>query len=735
MANLTGTRALGGTSGQTIQPASSGIPGFSSIIGAEKPVQPNPDRVKQTLQAAIDAGGPTAQQAKQLLDALNKNPALAQDPNFGHAVDQVDVASAVGGTKGGQFTSLGSKLADTSGATTSKYLTDQQTAAGQTQQDALIAQIMGSATKQQADNTAFSDKYVVPALNRQQNAVGAATELNNQALAKQQTATDTLNNKLSAAEQEQRGLASTYNSAGTQQFNNYKTGQDALNTQDSANLSRYMGETDPLMQQLKAAGSNPQDIAQQQAALAAATGAANGSLDYQAAQSALAQSALAQAQYHGFNSSAADVNRQTDTFDALQGTGAGGLDYKSQAAKAFADQLDVANQRKALGDIQKDVAGGDADQRDAYNTIKGRTGVEATAQEAFLAEQARRKFENDDRSSREAVMQDQAARGLRSGSAEIANQLAERDQNSSDRVLAQLGMQAQAIGRAKDYTGMQADQANAMRGSSQNALGLQSALSTNMRNASFDEDYKRGVGADTASANNQGTRLSGQLGAANQSNQIRQSNDAEGQFNANAYNTNQMFNTGQANTVGMFNAGQANQVGMFNAGQTNQAQANNQSTRMQGINTQANQSNQIRNANDSARQFQEQYAQNEANRVGNLAGQRAQTGLATTAQQGTRNDTTYTAGTNLLGTNYGRDKDTVALGVQNAPVQYGADRDLAGMISNVGQLGVQNAAGLTGSASSVASGRSGTGQSDTDKLIEALKLSVGNNQLKTANGY
>jgi hypothetical protein len=185
MANLTGTRALGGTSGQTIQPASSGIPGFSSIIGAEKPVQPNPDRVKQTLQAAIDAGGPTAQQAKQLLDALNKNPALAQDPNFGHAVDQVDVASAVGGTKGGQFTSLGSKLADTSGATTSKYLTDQQTAAGQTQQDALIAQIMGSATKQQADNTAFSDKYVVPALNRQQNAVGAATELNNQALAKQ----------------------------------------------------------------------------------------------------------------------------------------------------------------------------------------------------------------------------------------------------------------------------------------------------------------------------------------------------------------------------------------------------------------------------------------------------------------------------------------------------------------------------------------------------------------------
>lgn len=537
----------------------------------------------------------------------------------------------------------------------------------QTTQDSLVQQIIDNTTAQKADDKQFVDTNVVPALNAQRNANGAATFLDQQATQQQGAARDQLQSTLSGLSGQQRANAASYNQQGTDMYNTYASGQNALSAQDQGTLSSYLGTTNPLLTQLQSHGSSPQDIANQNAALQAAIGIGNGSLDYTAAQSALSQAQLTQA--------------------ALA---------QARLSQYSSNPQDLKNQQKSLSDIQADVAGGGKDQQAALDLIKSRTGNTATAEEAFLAEQARRKFETNDRSSREAVMNDLAQRGLRSGSAEIANQLSERENLSQDRTFAELGLQANAMQRAQAYTGMQANQANAMRGSQQNALGLQGNQSNAMRNAN-----------DTVGMFNTG-----------------QANDMS-MFNTGQANQNYQFNAGQANNVSMFNAGQANTVGMFNAGQVNNAQANNQATRLGGTQLQASQSNAIRNSNDAMSMFQDNYAQGEATRVGNLAGQQAQIGLNTTNQVGTRNDTTYGAGQTMLNTNYGRNKDSITLDTGNALTGYGADTDVNNALRGVGANAATRAATMTGSAAGVAGTQASITQPNNQALIDALMLGVG----------
>lgn len=537
----------------------------------------------------------------------------------------------------------------------------------QQQQDALIQQILDNSKAQQASDQQFLNTQVVPSLNAQRNANGAATFLDQQATQQQGAARDQLQSTLSGLSGQQRANAASYNQQGTDMYNTYASGQNALNTQDQGTLSSYLNTTNPLLTQLQAHGSSPQDIANQNAALQAAIGIGNGSLDYTAAQSALSQAQLTQA--------------------ALA---------QAKLSQYSSNPQDLKNQQKSLSDIQADVAGGGKDQQAALDLIKSRTGNTATAEEAFLAEQARRKFETNDRSSREAVMNDLAQRGLRSGSAEIANQLSERENLSQDRTLAELGLNANAMQRAQAYTGMQANQANAMRGSQQNALGLQGNQSNVMRGQN-----------DTVGMFNTG-----------------QANDMS-MFNTGQANQNYQFNAGQANNVSMFNAGQANTVGMFNAGQVNNAQANNQATRLGGTQLQANQSNEIRNSNDAMSRFQDSFASQEASRVGNLATNQAQTSLNATNQIGTRNDTTYSNGQDLLTTNYGRNKDSITLDTGNALTGYGADTDVNNATRGVGANAASRAATMTGSAAGVAGTQASITQPNNQALIDALMLGVG----------
>lgn len=593
--------------------------------------------------------------------------------------------------------------------------------------DPIIQQLIDNATNDAADNKKFSDDQVVPALDAQKQASKDAAGLDWASYGMQTAARDKAQAQRSGAVTDLANLGSQYNQKSTDLYNTYAGQQAGLSSQDQAGLSRYMSETDPLMTQLQAHGSDPNDIARQEASYSQLNGIANGNLDYTAAQSGLSQASLTQAQWEKYNSQQEDIDRQRNAYQDLRGIGTGSLDYQSQAAKAAANPEDLANQRKALTDIQNDVAGGDKNQQDALNIIKGRTGTTATAEEAYLAEMARRKFETDDRSNREAQQQDMAARGIRSGASEIAGQLADREQTSQDRVLSELGLQANAMQRARDYTSMDADQSNAMRASSQNALGLQSNLTTNMRNAGFDESYKRGMGADVASSNNQGTRLAGYTSSANQSNQIRNANDTVGMFNTGSKNQNMEFNAGQANQNSQFNAGQANTVGMFNAGQTNNAQANNQSTRLGGSQSAAMQSNSIRSANDAISMFKDNYASQEATRVGNLAGDRQDTTLRTTNQVGNRNKDVETEGQAVNDVNYGRDADPIKLTHDDASTNYQEDSDVAAMPGDIGDRAHNRAVQDTGSSVSVAGQRSGDSATASDALAEALGLRLADN--------
>lgn len=730
-----GSTDFGALAGGTPAPAAGG---GGPIAGGQLDVQsdgtyelvPRSNGTQEWVKVA-DADGNLVGDAKEIQLRKNGQSAAGQRPVSTNAAAGAAIGSAVPGIGTAIGAGIGFGTGSVGATPNYKFQpppgTKTPAQVAGSQDDPIIQQLIDNATQAGTDNKKFSDEQVVPALNAQKQSSQDAAGLDWASYAAQGAARDKAQGARAGATQDLANLGSQYNTQSNNLYNTYAGQQAGLNSQDQAGLSQYMSETDPLMTQLQAHGSDPNDIARQEAQYAQLNGIANGNLDYTAAQSGLSQASLTQAAWEKYNSQQEDIDRQRNAYQDLRGIGTGSLDYQSQAAKAAANPEDLANQRKALTDIQNDVAGGDKNQQDALNIIKGRTGTTATAEEAYLAEMARRKFETDDRSNREAQQQDMAARGIRSGASEIAGQLADREQTSQDRVLSELGLQANAMQRARDYTNMDADQSNAMRASSQNALGLQSSLSTNMRNAGFDESYKRGMGADVASSNNQGTRLAGYTSSANQSNQIRNSDDTVGMFNTGEKNQNMQFNAGQANQNSQFNAGQANTVGMFNAGQTNQAQANNQGTRLAGSQSAATQSNSIRSANDAISMFKDNYASQEASRVGGLATSRAQTGLATTAQVGARNTGVETEGQAVNDVNYGRDKAPIQQTHDDAATNYQEDSDVAAMPGDIGDRAHARAVADTGSSVGVAGQRSGTTQEDYEMLQEALGLRVADN--------
>lgn len=452
-------------------------------------------------------------------------------------------------------------------------------------------------------------------------------------------------------------------------FGGYAGANQGLINDYSAGLTNYLNSTAGLMNPLSARSSDPADLARQLGSYNQLQGIAGGSLDYQAA---LAQAVLAQTQTYA--SDPADVARQQQMFSTLLGIGGGSLDYT--ADQWTSNPEDVANQKNAL------------------NIINSRTDVTPTAQEALLYELNRRQRESDEQSSRAAVLDNLAARGLKSGGAQLAMLQQGGQQRSQDRVLADMIANAQAVERARQYTDMSAQLSTAIRGQS-DAVGT----------------FNVGQ-ANNAKANNQSTRYAGYAGAANQSNAIRDANDRVG-----------MFNTSEINTTNRLNASLQTQTNQFNAGQINTARANNQATRLSGAQSSALQANAIRSANDSQRQYEDTYAQNEAIRVGNLAGQRAQeTRLSTDAKAG-RIDSTYDAGTKANQSIYERTDHADATDWDVVGKNYGLDQDFYDAVTGAGDRRVGRALGGVGAIGNAATIQSNLKSTDIDNLIRSLDLS------------
>jgi len=226
-----------------------------------------------------------------------------------------------------------------------------------------------------------------------------------------------------------------------------------------------------------------------------------------------------------------------------QAIAGGSLDYQSQAAKAYANPDDIARALEGIGMLRENALTGGKNQQEVLNRYRDISHPEMTAEERAILAQSQRQFAIHDKANRDAVSRDLQARGVMSGAGQIAQQQSAQQQLGEERVAGTLGAQAQAVQRAlMGLQGMESS-ANALRSGDLAAQGAYTQASQIQRKQGFDEEYARGVGADTASANNQQTRLGGAGIQANQANAIRSANDQVNMFNNEQQGITDRYNT------------------------------------------------------------------------------------------------------------------------------------------------------------------------------------------------
>lgn len=235
---------------------------------------------------------------------------------------------------------------------------------------------------------------------------------------------------------------------------------------------------------------------------------------------------------------------QNQALSMLGGTANGALDYQSQAAGAYADPKYVAMRDMGLEDLyavskgSKDVHVGQEDPAayakamEALDKASALTNPAVSDAERFLYEQARQGWEMDQRGLDAAKMSNLRRRGMAGSGAELTQNALGSQQIAQQRVLSDLAASAQAVARSTDMLKLQGalgtqlnSEANALATGNANrqlqALGMFEQGAETAQQSSFDQAYKRGVAADNASANNQATRLSGQVAYGNQANAMQ----------------------------------------------------------------------------------------------------------------------------------------------------------------------------------------------------------------------
>lgn len=263
---------------------------------------------------------------------------------------------------------------------------------------------------------------------------------------------------------------------------------------------------------------------------------------------------------------------QNNALGMLGGIANGSLDYTSQGAQAYADPRYTQMVEQGIGDLygvsqgSKDVKPGQTDPQayaaalDAMGQLKALTTPQVTDAERFIYENERMQAEQTERANRSAVMSNLNQRGMGGSGQELTATALGNQQTSQNRLLADLGANANAVARSmaalQGYSGISQnlnDEANALGTANANrqlqALGLYTDESGQLRSASFQEAYDRGIAADNASANNQQTRLAGTVNYGNQANTMQQQAFQRG---AAADQTAQFNRQGQLD-VSMFN--------------------------------------------------------------------------------------------------------------------------------------------------------------------------------------
>jgi hypothetical protein len=263
---------------------------------------------------------------------------------------------------------------------------------------------------------------------------------------------------------------------------------------------------------------------------------------------------------------------QNAALGMLAGTAGGALDYSSQAALANADPKYLAMRDKGLEDLYgvsqgtMDIRPGQLDPA-AYKAVMSAlsqmgklTNPAETDQERFLYEKARQEQETDERGADAAMMSKLRRQGMAGGGAQLTQGALTNQRLSQNRLLSDLAASGAAVARSQDMLksygalgGQLNSEANQLATGNANrklqALGLYEQGSETAEQASFDQEYKRGLASDQASRDNQQTRLSGQIAYGNEANAMQ--DDA--------------FNRGQAaDNMAQYNRTTSLDVDMFN---------------------------------------------------------------------------------------------------------------------------------------------------------------------------
>lgn len=367
---------------------------------------------------------------------------------------------------------------------------------------------------------------------------------------------------------------------------------------------------------------------------------------------------------------------QNQALGFLGGAMNGSLDYQSQAAGAYADPRYVAMRDQGLADLydvsqgSKDVHVGQEDPEayaaamSALDQMGKLTTPEATDKERFLYEKSRQAQEMDERALSAARMSDLRRRGMAGGGAELTQNALDSQRISQNRLLSDLATNAGAVDRSslmlQNYGALGSQmnaQANALATGNANrqldALGAYTQGSEIAQQSSFDQAYKRGVAADTASANNQATRLQGGIAYGNQANTMQQ----------------QAFQRGSAaDQTAQFNRAQSIDVAKFN---TNFAQSERDAQWNRGLGmAQTGLQASSQNANNATNRInaQNQLTTDTYNRNRDVVGMQDTTNTRqnTAHQQQTQGDI-YVGGLNQTAINdaYAREANMTGLGMNN----------------------------------------------------------------------
>jgi hypothetical protein len=194
-----------------------------------------------------------------------------------------------------------------------------------------------------------------------------------------------------------------------------------------------------------------------------------------------------------------------------------------------------------------------AAQFEMLDKLRGWSDPKVTAAERFMQLKARRSEEMDQRSSREAALRSMAARGVRSGGAEMAALLGGQQVSSQNRLMSDLGTQAMAVDRALNAT--------------TNAGTMAGTLS----DQTFREGFSRGAAKDQTAQYNRDNTIKYQEGRVKHEQTERDSSiDREaGRFDASTLVNDKRF--GRATT--MFDAGGQVSRGKLDAAKSGNADA------------------------------------------------------------------------------------------------------------------------------------------------------------------